>query len=381
MKSMKKLVYLTTILLLSSPLFIQGQEEPTPSTLSKKDERRERFKEFEMGLKNFFDHPEAGGWYIHFGAGYGIPFLTVPLDSPMDYIGDSDYQQTGNMITEKSIISTNGGGPTIDLSFGKQFNPYLAFDLNFSWHYYPTKLDARVNTPTYKSEQLTTNILLGFTPKLTLNSGNMNNFYLYSSVGPFLPFFGIAKTEAKVLDNELRVLLGTYGISGVEALTGPLANLVGATIKVDAVAFTQFNPTIGISASAGVRYQFNEKWSMFGEMGVTAYTIKPKETNYEVFNMRTDVLGLNLFQWDVNSAPKYLTKTIYRDVLTNESNQARLNPNVDILNENSPEAQMPQEDLSFKKNATTLYFKVGANFHIPKRDKSEKVKKEKEKNL
>lgn len=120
---------------------------------------------------------------------------------------------------------------------------------------------------------------------------------------------------------------------------------------------------------------------MFGEMGVTAYTIKPKETNYEVFNMRVDVLGLNLYQWDVNSAPKYLTKTIYRDVLTNESNQARLNPNVDILNANSPEAQSPQEDLSFKKNATTLYFKMGANFHIPKRDKSEKVKKEKEKNL
>lgn len=381
MKSVKNLLI---ILLLSTPVLAQAQEPDTETKLTrddKKEIRKQQWKDFEAGLKNFFDHPEAGGWYVHYGVGYGIPFLTIPLNSPMEYVGDSDYQQTGTMVTEKSIISTNGGGPTVDIAVGKQFNPYLSFDLNISFHYYPTQLDARVNTPTYKSEQKTTNILFGMTPKLTLNSGNMNNFYLYASVGPFIPFAGIAKTEASIEDKELRVLLGTYGISGLEALTGPIANLVGATIKVNAEAYTKFNPTIGISAAAGVRYQINDRWSAFGEMGVTAYTIKPRETNYEVFNMNVDVLGFNLISWNKENAPKYLTKTIYKDVITNESNQARLNRSIDILNPNNEGANKPQEDLTFKKNATTLYFKVGANFHIPKRYKAEKLKAEEEKGL
>jgi len=53
---------------------------------------------------------EGRGGYISIAGGYGMPFLTTALRSPLKEIGDKDWYQRNGDLSVKPIFGTNGAG-------------------------------------------------------------------------------------------------------------------------------------------------------------------------------------------------------------------------------------------------------------------------------
>ncbi len=363
----------------------------------KKEARIERQSGFETWMQTVFNHPDAG-WFLDISAGYGIPFLPVRLESPREYIGNKDVFSNGAYTSEKALLGTNGGGGSIDFQFGRMHNSFIGWAVALTYSDYPVILDARINTPYYKAKQTTDSWTIGMSPMLVLNSGNMNNFFVYGKVGPFLPFLGNSISTVTIADNELKIITDVLlaGSPLADVLRGGIDLIFGnpdelpvnlsdlIELNIDAVAQTSFVPTIGINATVGFRYQFSDVVSLFAEGRVIAYTIKAKETSIYDFNFGGKILGQPLeslipsiplgdkeyiLPFTEDSAPELLLTTQYINEVTSKSNNSSLNPQVDY--------SKPAEELAFRKNTSTIYANIGVQINIPKRDKETKKEKRK----
>ena len=378
---------------------IIGQESPPDdSDFENRKEKKEAINEQQTGfdnwVKSFFNHPDAG-WFLIFSGGYGTPFLPVRLDSPREYIGNKDVFSDGNYSQHKALLGTNGGGWCTNFQFGHMHNSYLGWAIDFVFSDYPVILDARVRTPNYFAKQTTNSWTIGLTPMIVLSSGNMNNFYVYGKVGPYIPFLGTSITDVTIRDNELRVITDVLfaGTPLADLLRGGIDLVVEGLpedinlrdvieLRIDARAASTFEPSVGIGAAVGFKYQFSEIVSMMAEARVIAYTIKAKQTSIFEFSFDGEILGQPIgdlipaltlgdqayqLPFTEDNAPEFLLTTNYSNSIDSRSNNADLNANVDY--------GQPADELAFRKNSSTIYANIGIQINIPKKEKEKKNKR------
>ena len=355
--------------------------EKLETKAEKRAYRRQIWEDTHDKLSKHFNVPPLG-WYFNVGGGYGIPFITTPLSSPFDFIGDSDYSQFGKNKKERALLGTNGAGALGTFSFGKMIRPHFGFELEFSLNITPNVLDARQTTETLRATQKTKSYLVGFAPSLVFNTDNISNFYFYGKVGPYIPIGGTAITTANIRDDEL-ALLGYFYAESFETdllnlAVGPLGDLFTIRSVIKAKAQTTFVPTIGINPSIGVRYQISDNVSIYGEAEVVAFSIRPKTTKFTEFDMelQLSLLGgefTTVQSKDLDNSPVYLLETEYVKNLDKNSNNA-------VFNEKGRfgvDLDQPQEQLAFKRNATGFFGKIGVqvDFGRPRISKGKKKSK------
>ena len=61
---------------------------------------------------------EGRGGYLSITGGYGIPFLTTGLRSPLKEIGDKDWYQRNGDLSVKPNFGTNGAGFALNVGGG-----------------------------------------------------------------------------------------------------------------------------------------------------------------------------------------------------------------------------------------------------------------------
>lgn len=339
---------------------------------------------------------EGRGGYISIAGGYGMPFLTTALRSPLKEIGDKDWYQRNGDLSVKPNFGTNGAGFALNISGGFMFNKYLGFDamLTMGWH--PEVLDARIDTKDYYATQKSSTFGMYLSPHLLFHWDNNKRFGLTAKVGPCLPFFGKPDTRAYIKDQRGRLIETLAGLPVIPLNTNsiPILNMIPdlANLEIELIgrSHTVFNPTLGVSASLGADVKLSKNFTLFAEIRVQAYTISLKETVFDEFKQTATIRvlgapipapdGLLPFPSNINSAaeaPEYLRHIVYRKEITEESNTARygtksffpgggllgtvLNPdNVPLIDPNQP-----RDEVMPKINASSLYFNAGIKISFP----------------
>lgn len=325
--------------------------------------------------------PEGNGWFIYVSGGYGIPFLSTNKKSPLKEIGDKYWYQHGATLDVHPLYGTNGGGFAFNLGWGKMFNKYIGIDVmhTFAWH--PERLDAKIDLDTYYASQKTGTFAMYVSPHAVFHWDNNKRFGVTGRVGVVLPIFGNVITRAYIDDKQGRVL---ETLSGFPIIPVNIKDLLELEIEIEGKSKTALHPTIGVSTSLGFDVKLNKLLTMFAEVRLQAYTIKPKETKFYEFRQTTtlkilgvpanfllDLLvppgGLPLNIANVDEAPAYLTQYVYRDQITEESNTARYGYKELLdLDPNKPQVDLdkPMDEVATKMNATSLYFNLGLRINF-----------------
>ncbi len=358
---------------------------------------------------------EGRGGYISIAGGYGMPFLTTALRSPLKEIGDKDWYQRNGDLSVKPIFGTNGAGFSLNVAGGFMFNKYIGFEglLTFAWH--PEVLDARIDITNYYATQKSSTFGMYLSPHMVFHWDNNKRFGLTAKLGPCLPFFGKPDTRAYILDKQGRLIETLAGLPTIPLNTNnipilnQIPNLANLEIELIGRSHTVFNPTLGVSASLGADVKLSKNFTLFAEVRVQAYTITLKETVFDEFKQTAIIRvlgapipapdGLLPFPSNINNAaeaPEYLKHIVYRKEITEESNTARYGTKSffaggdligSIVNpDNAPliDADKPRDEVMPKINASTLYFNAGVKISFPSKKfnsltatKSKKSKKSK----
>jgi len=354
--------------------------------------KKTKKKTSETTMKN----REGRGGYLSISGGYGIPFLTTGLRSPLKEIGDKDWYQRNGDLSVKPNFGTNGAGFALNVGGGFMFNKYLGFDamLTFAWH--PEVLDARIDTKDYYATQKSSTFGMYLSPHLMFHWDNNKRFGLTAKVGPCLPFFGKPDTRASIKDQRGRLIETLAGLPIIPLNTNSIPilnqipNLANLEIELIGRSHTVFNPTLGISASLGADVKLSKNFTLFAEIRVQAYTITLKETIFDEFKQTATIRvlgapipapdGLLPFPSNIRNAseaPEFLKHIVFRKEITEESNTARYGtksffPGGDLIGsivnpDNAPliDPNKPRDEAMPKINASTLYFNAGIRISFP----------------
>lgn len=314
------------------------------------------------------------GWYVEVFGGWGSQFLSTSRKSPLAEIGDKDWYQRGQReLSVKPTFGTNGGGWAANVSVGHMFNKTIGLDGTFTIAKHPEVLDSRIDIAGYFASQYTTTNALYFSPHLVFKWDNEKKFGITGKVGLVVPFYGKTVSRATIYDKSGRMLQSLLGMP-LQPMTG---GLVDITFK--ATTSTTYHPTLGISASIAFEYKLSNSINLFANARVQAYTLSLKETKFDELYMKTKLLGIEIeelgqLKTNINSideAPAFLSKIIYRNELTTESNTGRYGGKVDL--------NKPMDELGQRFNASTLYFNIGMTYNIDRWEKRSAKKEAKEK--
>lgn len=240
-------------------------------------------------------HPNKIGraGYLSISGGYGIPFLSTAMRSPLKEIGDKDWYQRNGDLSVRPIIGTNGNGFALNVAGGIMFNRYIGFEAQLSACWHPEALDARIDIPTYYATQKSATFGMYLSTHLVMRWDNGKRFGVFAKVGPLLPFFGAPDTRAYIHDQQGRII---ETLAGLPILPLNISGLANLDIELIGRSKSTFNPTIGLSAAIGAEIKLNKNFSLFGEVRVQAYTITIKETEFYEFEQHAsiNVLGIKL---------------------------------------------------------------------------------------
>lgn len=308
--------------------------------------------------------PEGKGWFVEISGGYGLPFLTTNRKSPLVEIGDKDLYQRGQReISSKVIFGTNGNGWMGNVTVGHMFNKVLGIDATISAARHPSVLDARIDVPGYFASQYTGSDALYLAPHLIMRWRGQKKFGVTGRMGVLLPFYGKTASSIIIRDKQGRLVESLFGLPLI-----PIpGNIVDLTLK--AKTLTKYNPTVGLSASISFDYLVAKNWTIFGQARVGAYTVSLKETNFQEASMVTLLLGQEVDQIgglktsfaNVDEAPEFLKKIIYRKELTPESNTGRYGGQVDF--------NKPNDEIGQRFNASSIYLNIGVAYQFNRKGK------------
>ncbi len=325
--------------------------------------------------------------YLSISGGYGVPFLSTAMRSPLKEIGDKDWYQRNGDLSVKPIIGTNGNGLAFNITGGIMFNRYIGFEAQLTAAWHPEALDARIDIPTYYATQKSSTVAQYLSTHLVMRWDNGKRFGVFAKVGPLLPFHGSPDTRAYIKDQQGRII---ETLAGLPILPLNISGLANIEIELIGRSKSTFNPTIGLSAAIGAEIKLNKNFSLFGEVRVQAYTITIKETKFYEFEQHAsiNVLGIKLpapdgllpFPSNINNideTPEFLKTISFKKEINEESNTARygfkslfpaggligglLNPNGAPL----VDPNKPRDEVQPKINASTLYFNAGIRISFP----------------
>lgn len=306
------------------------------------------------------ERPEGKGWYLEASGGYGLPFLITSRKSPLAEIGNKDVFQRGrNDISVKYLYGTNGNGWMGNITVGHMFNKIIGIDVMFSGAMHPQVLDARIDVPGYFASQYTqTDAAMYMAPHLVMKWKGDKKFGVTARTGLLLPFYGKTISRVNIRDRNGRLFESLLGLPLI-----PIpGNIVDITLRGRTT--TQYNPTVGLSASLSFDYYINNNLKLFGQARIAAYTVSLKETIFDEASMTTflsgqqvdQVAGLKASFATVEDAPEFLRRIIYRKELTATSNTGRYGKPVDF--------DKPNDELGQRFNASSIYLNIGIAYQF-----------------
>jgi hypothetical protein len=324
-----------------------------------------------LKIRKKVSRPEGKGWFIYGTAGYGIPFLSTNKFSFKE-IGNKDWFQTPNSLSVKPIYGTLGGGWQGSLGWGHMFNKFIGIDILHTIALHPNQLSARINTDidlgggrkaSYYAEEYTKIMpAIYINPHLVMHWDNNKRFGITGKAGLCMPIGGSPVTKAKIIDESGRLLQTLAGLPVI-----PITALTDFRSEYTATAKSKLKPTIGVSASMAFDVRlFKNVWA-FAEVRVQAFTISPSETIFTEFSLKTEtdplLLGLigaiapiPLNIANVDEAPEFLKRFVYKKEITEESNTLRYSTGLSLK---EIDINKPMAEPGIKYNASTLYFNVG----------------------
>lgn len=314
------------------------------------------------------------GWYFEVFGGWGMPYLSTGKKSPLAEIGDKIWYQRGQReLSVKTNFGTNGGGWAANFTIGHMFNKNIGFDGTITVAKHPEELDASIDITGYQASQRTGTNAVYIAPHIVFKWENGKKFGITGKAGLLAPVYGSTVSRASISDKSGRMLQSLLGLP-LQPLSGGLVDL---TFKAKTI--TSYNPTLGISASVAFEYKINKTINLFANARVAAYTISLKETVFDELYMNTKLLGFEIEELgplktnikSIDEAPEFLSKIIYRNEITRESNTGRYGGKVDL--------NKPMDELGQRFNASTLYFNIGMTYKIDRWEKRSAKKEEKNK--
>ena len=329
-----------------------------------------------LKIRKNVSRPEGKGWFIYGTAGYGIPFLSTNKFSFKE-IGNKDWFQTPNSLSVKPIYGTLGGGWQGSLGWGHMFNKFIGIDILHTIALHPNQLSARINTDidlgggrkaSYYAEEFTKIMpAIYINPHLVMHWDNNKRFGITGKAGLCMPIGGSPVTKARIIDESGRLLQTLAGLPVI-----PITALTNFRSEYTATAKSKLKPTIGVSASMAFDVRlFKNVWA-FAEVRVQAFTISPSETIFTEFSLKTEtdplLLGLigaiapiPLNIANVDEAPEFLKRFVYKKEITEESNTLRYSTGLTLK---EIDINKPMEEPGIKYNASTLYFNVGVRMNF-----------------
>ena len=329
-----------------------------------------------LKIRKNVSRPEGKGWFIYGTAGYGIPFLSTNKFSFKE-IGNKDWFQTPSSLSVKPIYGTLGGGWQGSLGWGHMFNKFIGIDILHTIALHPNQLSARINTDidlgggrkaSYYAEEFTKIMpAIYINPHLVMHWDNNKRFGITGKAGLCMPIGGSPVTKAKIIDESGRLLQTLAGLPVI-----PITALTNFRSEYTATAKSKLKPTIGVSASMAFDVRlFKNVWA-FAEVRVQAFTISPSETIFTEFSLKTEtdplLLGLigaiapiPLNIANVDEAPEFLKRFVYKKEITEESNTLRYSTGLTLK---EIDINKPMEEPGIKYNASTLYFNVGVRMNF-----------------
>jgi hypothetical protein len=331
--------------------------------------------ESKLKIRGDVTRPASKGWYVYGSASYGIPFISTNKFSPFKEVGNKDWFQTDSSLSVRPLFGTLGGGWAGNLGWGHMFNKNIGIDVLHTIALHPEQLDARINTDVtlpngnraaYYAEQYTKIFAMYVSPHLVMHWDNNKRFGITGKAGLCLPIGGSPVSKAKVIDHSGRLLETLAGLPIIPiTLIDP-----SFSMEYTAVAKTKLNPTIGVSASIAFDVRlFKNVWA-FAELRVQAFTIKPKETIFSEFSVKTEstllplISALTPIPLNIASAaeaPVYLKHFVYRDEITSESNTLRYTTGINLK---EIDIDKPMDEPAQKYNASTMYFNLGVRMNF-----------------
>lgn len=310
------------------------------------------------------------GWYIEPSIGYGFPFIATSRQSPLVEIGDKDvYQRGGNTLSVTPQFGTNGGGYIFDMSIGHMFNKVIGIDGTISIARHPKWLDARIDRTGYFASQYTQADAFYLCPHVVMKWQGQKRFGITGKVGMVIPFGGIVRSYIVIHDREGSLIQSLSG--------GPIIPLpVGLIdLRLQAETRTSLIPTIGANTSVAFHYKVSDKFTVFAQTRILAYTVLIKETRFKEASMVTTLLGNVVEQIgplrttfdNVDEAPAILKTIVYHKELTPENNTGRYGKRVDF--------EKPLDELATRYNITTAYFNIGMHYNLDRWSKGRSDKK------
>ncbi|HPH87589.1 MAG TPA: hypothetical protein PKV76_03915 [Chitinophagales bacterium] len=329
-----------------------------------------------LKIRKNVSRPEGKGWFIYGTAGYGIPFLSTNKFSFKE-IGNKDWFQTPSSLSVKPIYGTLGGGWQGSLGWGHMFNKFIGIDILHTIALHPNQLSARINTDidlgggrkaSYYAEEFTKIMpAIYINQHLVMHWDNNKRFGITGKAGLCMPIGGSPVTKAKIIDESGRLLQTLAGLPVI-----PITALTNFRSEYTATAKSKLKPTIGVSASMAFDVRlFKNVWA-FAEVRVQAFTISPSETIFTEFSLKTEtdplLLGLigaiapiPLNIANVDEAPEFLKRFVYKKEITEESNTLRYSTGLTLK---EIDINKPMEEPGIKYNASTLYFNVGVRMNF-----------------
>ncbi len=335
------------------------------------------------------DEGKKGGLFVRANVGYAFEAVHTVQGV------DQDREQMSN------IYGSTAPGLNFGAGLGYMFNDYVGLELGVNYTMGAKKfsevqaenlplglegggseftlLDAYIfERYTHQSTQLR------LIPAVVIRGGN-GKVVPYAKVGMVVPVMGKTKTT---VDGSLTTTSIPTSIAGfpIPGFTTEGVSLVG-TVDAEAESFGQFS--VGFDATVGVDYQISDKISIFGELNMTALTIKSKETKVlrydgvydlegspmslsELENtINTGIQAINLIPGvdigtldfgnlglyeNISEVPVAEQHFIYVDQLNSMSNNPMFNSQ---FNENLPEDQLARRD-----NNSSIGINVGVKFNF-----------------
>lgn len=387
-----KILTITIAFFTFANLQAQSDSIIVDSTLIKLETRAERkayrkalMAQFQKDMGKQFNTPCVRCIYFTGHVGYGFPFLTIRQEAPYDFLGVSEFveDQQGN-VSDKLKLGTVGQGYRMGIGMGMMFNNYIGAEILINHNRYTEVTLGSINTPNYQSSLSLTAIDLAIMPQLVLQSPNLNNFYLYTKIGAFIPFYGYGDAKVNVVDREGRLIqqladdirIGDFELGPLVDVLGDYGVLadvlepLGYEVRLQADVRANFldrglketlKTVIGFTAVAGFKYQFSKTISISGELRYMGFHVSFVDTRVQNANIEVDLLGIqNAIRLNENDLHYATFNTNYVSELTQNSNNPDLNPT-------GFDDSLPVEELSFRTSTSVLSANIGFQFSLPNR--------------
>lgn len=281
-------------------------------------------------------------FYLSIKGGYGTPFVTDDMGTPIELFGQSDFSLSADgSILNKGLYNTSGGGVQTSLVGGYFFSDNFSVSLSATYAKSISDiLDARINTPTYQGQQTSRNVGITVTPSVVFSTGNSKKWSSFLSGGLVVPVAGHISSKVSIHD-EAGVLIGRL-------LNAPSAQ--GIILDLNAAAKTSFKPTFGFTSTLGIQYRFNPHWAMGAEAKIVMLSIMPKETLFEEYTLTDNIDGVD---FELTESDKHI---IYHSELTEEHNTK-----FNVPKTNPYDQSIPNPNFDLTKASDALAFKQSFN--------------------